>query len=54
MLKFEEEEPETMTNATKNAAEKSSFAEHSINNKDCARKHEMNRIKIINSCISVF
>ena len=41
MLKFIEEESEIKTTTTKNAAKRSSIAEHLINNRDCARKYDL-------------
>ena len=37
VLKLIEKEPEIKTTATKNAAKRSSVAEHLINSRDCAR-----------------
>ena len=53
VLKFIEEEPQIKTTATKNAAKRSSIAEHLINNRDCTRKHKISRFKMINRCINV-
>ena len=50
---FIEEEPEIKTTATKNSAKRSSIAEHLINNRDCARKYEISRFKIVH-CNSVY
>ena len=46
VLKFIEKQPEIKTTATKNAAKRSSVAEHLINNRDCARKYDISRFKI--------
>ena len=53
-MKFIEQEPEIKTIATKNAAKRSSVAEHLINNRDCARKYEISKFRIIHHCNSVF
>ena len=53
MLKFIEKEPEIKTTATKNAAKRSSVAEHLINSRDCARKYDISKFKIIHHCNSV-
>ena len=53
-LKFIEKELEIKTMKTKNAAKRSSVAEHLINNRDCTRKYDMSKFKIIHHCKSVF
>ena len=53
MLKFIEKVPEINTTATKKD-KRSSVLEHLINNRDCARKYDISRFKIIHHCISVF
>ena len=50
MLKLIEKEPEIMTTATKNTAKRSSVAEHLVNNRECAKKHDLFRFKIIHHC----
>ena len=42
-----EKEPKNMTIATENATKRSSVAEHLVNNRECARKYEFSRFKII-------
>ena len=54
VLKIIEEDPEIKTTATKNAAKRSSVAENLINNRDCARKYEVSRLKIVHHCNSFF
>ena len=54
LFKFIEKEPEIKPTATKNAAKRSSVAEHLINNRNCARKNNLSRFKTINHCNIVF
>ena len=42
-----------MTTATTNTAKKSSVAENLVNNRECARKNDLSRFKIIRHCNNV-
>ena len=54
VLEFIEKEPEIMATASKNAAKRSSVAEHLVNNRDCAKKYDLSRYKISHHCNNVF
>ena len=54
MLNVIKKEPNIKTTAVKNAAKRSSVAEHLINNRDCSGKYDISRFKIIHHCNSVF
>ena len=43
-----------MTTSTKNAVKRSSVAEHLVNSRDCAKKYDLSRFKIIHHCNNVF
>ena len=49
-LKSIEKEPEIRRTATK----RSSIAEHLVNDRDCARKYDISRLKIIHHFINIF
>ena len=42
-----------MTTAVTNTAKKSSVAENLVNNRECARKNDLSRFKIIRHCNNV-
>ena len=42
-----------MTVATENATKRSSVAEHLVNNRECAKKYDFPRFKIIHQCNNV-
>ena len=54
VLKFIDKEPETKTTATKSTAKISSVAERLISSRDCTRKYDISRLRIIYHCNSVF
>ena len=54
VLKFIEKEPETMTTATKNAAKRLLVEEHLVNYRDCAKKYDLYRFRIIHYCNNEF
>ena len=39
-----------MTIATKNATKRSSASEHLVNNRECAKKYDFSRFKILHQC----
>ena len=53
MVKFIEKEPKSMTIATENATKRSSVAEHLVNNRECAKKYDLSRFKMLHQCNSV-
>ena len=53
-MKFVEKEPEIMTTANKNAAKSFSVAEHLVNSRYCARKHDIARYRTTHHFNSVF
>ena len=48
------EQPGIKTKTFKDAAKRSSIAEHLISNRDCGRKYEVSWFKLINYCNCVF
>ena len=48
-----EKEPKNMTTAIKNVTKRSSVAEHLVNNKECTKKYDLSRLKILHPCNNV-
>ena len=48
-----EKKPENMKTATENATKISSVAENLENNRECAKKYDLSRFKIIHQCNNV-
>ena len=53
VVKFMEKEPKSMTIAPENASKRSSVAKHLVNNRECAKKYDLSRFKIIHQCNNV-
>ena len=48
-----EKEPKNITIVTENATKRSLVAEHLVNNRECAKKFDLSRFKILNQCNNV-
>ena len=53
VVKFMEKEPKNMTRETENATKRFSVAEHLVNNRECAKKYDLSRFKILHQCNNV-